>query len=77
MSQLHGDLDWIVLKCLEKDRTRRYATANGLAEDIERYLHEEAVLARPPSRLYRMHKHPPKPNGVPVGSYGSRGFAPG
>src|SRR5580765_3139227 len=54
--QLRGDLDWIVLKCLEKDRTRRYATANGLAEDIERYLHEEAVLARPPSRLYRMHK---------------------
>jgi len=56
VSQLHGDLDWIVLKCLEKDRTRRYATANGLGEDIERYLHEEAVLARPPSRLYRMHK---------------------
>ena len=56
VSQLSGDLDWIVLKCLEKDRTRRYATATGLAEDIERYLHEEAVLARPPSRLYRMHK---------------------
>jgi len=56
VSQLHGDLDWIALKCLEKDRTRRYATANGLAEDIERYLHEEAVLARPPSRIYRLHK---------------------
>ena len=56
VSQLRGDLDWIVLKCLEKDRTRRYATATGLAEDIERYLHEEAVLARPPSRLYRMQK---------------------
>ena len=56
VSQLRGDLDWIVLKCLEKDRTRRYATANGLAEDIERYLREEAVLARPPSRLYRVQK---------------------
>ena len=38
LSQLHGDLDWIVLKCLEKDRTRRYATANGLAEDIRALL---------------------------------------
>ena len=56
VTQLRGDLDWIVLKCLEKDRTRRYATATGLAEDIERYLHEEAVMARPPSRLYRMQK---------------------
>src|SRR4030095_4569686 len=56
VSQLRGDLDWIVLKCLEKDRTRRYATATGLAEDIERYLREEAVLARPPSRLYRVQK---------------------
>ena len=56
LTQLRGDLDWIVLKCLEKDRTRRYATANGLAMDIERYLHEEAVLARPPSRLYRLQK---------------------
>ena len=49
-------MDWIVLKCLEKDRTRRYATANALAVDIERYLHEEAVLARPPSQLYRLQK---------------------
>jgi len=49
-------LDWIVLKCLEKDRTRRYVTANGLAMDIQRYLNEEAVLARPPSQLYRLQK---------------------
>jgi hypothetical protein len=56
VSQLRGDLDWIVLKCLEKDRTRRYATANGLATDIQCYLHEEAVLARPPSQLYRLQK---------------------
>jgi eukaryotic-like serine/threonine-protein kinase len=56
VSQLRGDLDWIVLKCLEKDRTRRYATAHALAMDVERYLDEEAVLARPPSQLYRLHK---------------------
>lgn len=56
LSQLRGDLDWIVLKCLEKDRTRRYATANALAMDVERYLHQEAVLARPPSRLYQLQK---------------------
>src|SRR5215468_11202759 len=56
VSELRGDLDWIVLKCLEKDRTRRYATATGLTEDIERYLQEEPVLARPPSRLYRLQK---------------------
>ena len=56
LSQLRGDLDWIVLKCLEKDRTRRYATANGLAQDIEHYMQEEPVLARPPSQLYRLQK---------------------
>jgi hypothetical protein len=49
-------LDWIVLKCLEKDRTRRYATANGLAVDVERYLQDEPVLARPPSQWYRLEK---------------------
>jgi eukaryotic-like serine/threonine-protein kinase len=56
ISQLRGDLDWIVLKALEKDRTRRYETANGLAMDVERYLNDEPVLARPPSRLYRFQK---------------------
>ena len=56
LTQLRGDLDWIVLKCLEKDRTRRYATAAALAEDIEHYLHDEAVRARPPSRWYRLRK---------------------
>ena len=56
LSQLHGDLDWIVLKCLEKDRTRRYATANGLAMDVGHYLHQEPILARPPSELYRLQK---------------------
>jgi hypothetical protein len=47
--QLQGDLDWIVMKCLEKDRTRRYDTANGLAMDIQRHLANEPVVARPPS----------------------------
>jgi eukaryotic-like serine/threonine-protein kinase len=56
ISLLRGDLDWIVMKALEKDRTRRYETANGLAMDIERYLNNEPVVARPPSRLYRFQK---------------------
>ncbi len=53
---VRGDLDWIVMKCLEKDRSRRYATANGLALDIERHLNCEPVIARPPGRLYEFQK---------------------
>lgn len=53
---LRGDLDWIVMKALEKDRRRRYASANDLAEDVERHLNHEPVLARPPSRTYRAGK---------------------
>jgi WD40 repeat protein len=53
---LRGDLDWIVMKCLEKDRTRRYETANGLAMDIERHLGHQPVMARPPSTAYRIQK---------------------
>jgi len=53
---LRGDLDWIVMKCLEKDRTRRYETANGLAADIKRHLGNEPVVARPPSKLYEFQK---------------------
>src|SRR5207249_1394640 len=53
---LEGDLDWIVMKCLEKDRTRRYDTANGLATDIQRHLANEPVVARPPSAAYRFQK---------------------
>ncbi len=56
ISQLKGDLDWIVMKTLEKDRNRRYETANGLALSIQRYLEGEPVLARPPSQLYRLQK---------------------
>src|SRR5262249_25295661 len=54
--QLKGDLDWIVMKCLEKDRTRRYETANGIAADLKRHLNNEPVLARPPSKLYEFQK---------------------
>jgi eukaryotic-like serine/threonine-protein kinase len=53
---LRGDLDWVVMKCLEKDRTRRYETASGLALDVRRYLENEPVLARPPSNVYRLRK---------------------
>jgi eukaryotic-like serine/threonine-protein kinase len=53
---LRGDLDWIVMKCLEKDRARRYDTANGIAEDIRRHLTDEPVTAGPPSASYRLHK---------------------
>jgi WD40 repeat protein/serine/threonine protein kinase len=51
-----GELDWIVLKALDKDRNRRYETANGMAQDIERYLADEPVLACPPSTAYRLRK---------------------
>ena len=53
---VRGDLDWIVMKALEKDRTRRYETANGFADDLRRHLDNEVVLARPPSTAYRMKK---------------------
>jgi len=56
MHLIRGDLDWIVMKCLEKDRTRRYETANGLAMDLQRHLDNEPVVARPPSNLYRFQK---------------------
>jgi serine/threonine protein kinase/tetratricopeptide (TPR) repeat protein len=51
-----GELDWIVMKCLEKERSRRYETANGLALDVKRYLADEPVLAGPPSARYRLRK---------------------
>jgi tetratricopeptide (TPR) repeat protein len=53
---VRGDLDWIVMKCLEKDRARRYETADALARDLERYLNVEPVEACPPSRGYRLRK---------------------
>ena len=51
-----GDLDWIVMKALEKDRTRRYETANGLALDVKRFLANETISARPPSQVYKVKK---------------------
>jgi serine/threonine protein kinase/tetratricopeptide (TPR) repeat protein len=54
--EVRGELDWIVMKALEKDRSHRYETANGLARDIERYLHDEPVQACPPSTTYRLKK---------------------
>ena len=56
MALLRGELDWVVMKCLEKQRERRYETANGLARDIQRYLADEVVEARPPSFGYRAGK---------------------
>ena len=56
ISLIRGDLDWIVLKCLEKDRARRYQTANALLVDIQRHLSNEPVTARPRSRLYEFRK---------------------
>ncbi len=53
---MRGELDWIAMKCLEKDRTRRYETAIGLAQDVERYLNDEPVEACPPSASYRLRK---------------------
>ena len=55
-SQIPSDLDWIVMKCLEKDRARRYETANGLAADLKRHLSNEPVAARPPTVGYRFQK---------------------
>jgi non-specific serine/threonine protein kinase/serine/threonine-protein kinase len=49
-NELRGDLDWIVMKCLEKDRTRRYETANALSLELSRHLASEPVRARPPAR---------------------------
>ena len=53
---LRGDLDWVVMKCLEKDRNRRYETAHALALDIQRHLRHEPILARSPSLLYLVQK---------------------
>src|SRR5262249_48629347 len=55
-AMVRGELDWIVMKCLEKDRNRRYETVSGLIADLQRYLHDEPVLACPPSAAYRFRK---------------------
>ena len=53
---VRGELDWIVMKALDKERSRRYETANGLARDVQRYLADETVEACPPSAGYRLRK---------------------
>src|SRR5258705_6738003 len=53
---VRGELDWIVMKTLEKDRNRRYETASAFAADVQRYLNDEPVLACPPSAWYRFRK---------------------
>src|SRR6185369_1260476 len=54
---LRGDLDWIVMKALEKDRARRYVSADAFAADVQRHLRDEPVLASPPGRVYRLRKY--------------------
>ncbi|MFT3789155.1 MAG: DUF3365 domain-containing protein [Tepidisphaeraceae bacterium] len=53
---LSGDLDWVVMKAIEKDRTRRYATCGALVEDLRRFLASEPIMARPPSTAYKLRK---------------------
>ncbi|MFO0845133.1 MAG: hypothetical protein U0797_22555 [Gemmataceae bacterium] len=57
-------MDWIVMKCLEKDRSRRCETASGLARDLERFLNDEPVLACPPSAGYRLRVRPAEQGGA-------------
>ena len=70
LKRLRGDLDWIVLKCLEKDRTRRYETVTHLADDVERYLTGDVVLAHAPSTAYRLAKFARRHRGELVGVAG-------
>ncbi len=70
VKQLRGDLDWITMRALEKDRTRRYATPTDLAADLRRYLKDEPVLAGPPSTTYRLRKYA-KRNRVPLAFVGT------
>src|SRR5262249_21521189 len=70
---LRGELDWVVLKALDKERSRRYDTANGLARDVQRYLADEVVEARPPSVGYRLTKFIRR-NPLPLAPAGLRGL---
>jgi tetratricopeptide (TPR) repeat protein len=63
---LRGDLDWVVMKALDKDRNRRYETANGLAMDIQRHLNQEPVSASPPGTIYRLGKFVRRKKGLVV-----------
>lgn len=72
--EVRGELDWIVMKCLEKDRSRRYESANQLAADVRHFLSREPVLAAPPSRIYRVKKFARRHRGF-VGTAGAVGAA--
>lgn len=65
---MRRELDWVVMKCLEKDRARRYASADALATDVRRYLHDEPIAARPPSRIYKLRKFSRRNKGLIVAS---------
>jgi tetratricopeptide (TPR) repeat protein len=65
---VRGELDWIVMRALEKDRSRRYETANALAADVQRYLADEPVSAGPPSKIYRMRKFARRHKGPMIAS---------
>ena len=67
--RLQGDLDWITLKAMEKDRTRRYASTGELAADIRRHLSHEPVLASPPSTIYRLSKFVRRHKGLVAGTF--------
>jgi serine/threonine protein kinase len=71
---VRGELDWIVMRALEKERGRRYETPNGLARDVERYLADEPVQAGPPSAIYRFRKFARR-NRVPLAALAAVGFA--
>ena len=71
---VHGDLDWIVMRALEKDRSRRYDTATGLAMDVKRFLANEPISARPPSKVYKFRKTLAR-NKLLFGSIGVVGFS--
>lgn len=68
MAELRGELDWVIMKCLEKDRERRYASANGLASDVSRFLTNEPIEARPPSAGYRVQKFVTRHQGFVIAS---------
>jgi ABC-type lipopolysaccharide export system ATPase subunit len=61
---LKGELDWIVMKALEKDRNRRYASASALAADVQRFLNDEPVAACPPSAVYQLKKYAKRHKGL-------------
>ena len=68
VKRLRGDLDWVAMKCLEKNRDRRYETAHEVAAEIRRHLNDEPVLAGPPSTRYRFHKFAKRKMGLLIAS---------